>query len=145
MALYITEFVGTFVTFEEEIGNTSGEEKSSYYPAEGIEITFAAETNISKRVDPPGFERDVIKGSVTKGKWSSRENFEKANFYLHEGILVSEAMKTNVPDPDQGGRTLFVSEAIILTTDESTGKKSMEHQLMWSDGDFGRWGCREPT
>lgn len=133
MAYYIHEYEGTYKAVAQDV-NTSGGDKATYYPSDDVVIQFSVARHRSMRkIDP--VEIDVLRGTVIEGEWSGKEGFEDAIFYFHGGILVSDPIFTSFQDPEK--EPIFFTEAIMLLNNGD-----MEHQLAWSDGDFGRWGCR---
>lgn len=136
MAYYIEEFEGTF-NANAQPSNTSHSDKSGYYPGTQVQIKMTVGQHISKReIDP--VPTAIITGKVIAGKdqWDGATGFEKAKFYFYAGILVSDPIQTTLQTaPGEG--VLYITETIMLLNNGS-----MEHQLSWSDGDFGRWGCR---
>lgn len=134
MAKSIEDFAGRFRSAGGD-NNISNASKAGYYPREDVVFEFFVEAHASHRDTDP-VARSVIRAQVIQGtNWLGRVNFERARFYFHGGILVSDPITTDVPDQN-GGVNLRFTEAVLL---QEGG--TMEHQLMWSDGDFGRWGC----
>ncbi len=139
MAKY-KEFLGkTFDTVEFKV-NTSGDDKSGYYPTPGkVSLILREIPHEPGNPDQPAVQ--IIKGDVVAGRrvWEGAEAFEDAHFYIHDDLLVSDPIPVRVDE--NGGVRLSFTE--VIEFEKKNKVLAMRHRLYWSDGDFGEWSCND--